>query len=137
IFVSLNERSRSDLAPDLLMMYKEGFKFLATGGTAEFLRSNGMECSTVNKVSEGRPNILDLLKNNEIDMIFNTPRGKAPKSDSNLIRQVALRYKIPIITTGSAIKAAVEGIIRMKNCSITVRALQDYHAEVKQHLLKK
>ena len=115
-------------------MAAAGFTLYATAGTSAFLRSHGIECKQVFKVSEGRPNILDMVKNNEIDLIFNTPKGKIPKHDSNSIRQVALRYKIPIITTGSAIKATVEGILRMRETgSFTVRALQDYHAEVAAH----
>jgi carbamoyl-phosphate synthase large subunit len=131
IFISLNERSRADLVDDIKLLETNGFTIVATTGTADFLTANGIKCSVIHKVSEGRPNVLDLVKNNEIQLIFNTPKGKIPKSDSNSIRQVAIRYHIPIITTGAAIKAAVEGILRMKKSNtIQVRAIQDYHKEV-------
>lgn len=132
IFVSFKPSSRSELIESMRIMYENGFKIIATSGTAEFLNQNGIKCSVVFKVSEGRPNIIDLVKNNEIDLIFNTPRGYVPKQDDNSIRQVALKYNVPIITTGAAIRAAVEGITRMKNNNrINVRTIQEYHSELK------
>jgi len=132
IFVSFKPSSRLELMEAMKTLFENNFKIIATSGTADFLNENGILCDTVYKVSEGRPNIIDLVKNKEIDLIFNTPRGYMPKKDDNSIRQVALRYNIPIITTGAAIRAAVEGIIRMKSDNnMSVRSLQEYHEELK------
>jgi carbamoyl-phosphate synthase large subunit len=131
IFVSINDKSKEELFPELEMLVQKGFNLVATEGTAQYLNNKGVKCEIVHKVNEGRPNILDMVKNEEIQLILNTPKGKIPKHDSNSIRQVAVKYHIPIVTTGSAIKAAVEGIIRMKeNNDVTVCSIQEYHNEV-------
>ncbi|MBN1500800.1 MAG: carbamoyl-phosphate synthase large subunit [Spirochaetes bacterium] len=132
IFVSFNDRSKDELNEEMKKLLGLGFKLVATSGTAKYLKDNDIECIEVFKVHEGRPNILDMVKNGEINLIFNTPRGKIPKTDSNSIRQVAVRHRIPIITTGSAIKAAVLGIERMvKNNNVSVKSIQEYHGGVK------
>jgi carbamoyl-phosphate synthase large subunit len=131
IFVSLNDVTKEQLIPEIKMLHKSGFTLVGTEGTARFFKEKGITCEIVYKVSEGRPNIVDLVKNGDISMIFNTPVGKGPKEDQNAIRQAAIRYKIPLVTTVSAIKAAVEVVIRMqKNDAITVRSIQEYHKEV-------
>jgi len=104
-----------------------GFKIYATKGTGKVLVNNGIEVQFINKVSEGRPHIVDMIKNNEIHFIINTPGGKDTKADGVLIRSGAVQYKIPYTTTLSGAQAVVNAIDVMKRGSISVRALQDYY----------
>ncbi|MDA3899250.1 MAG: carbamoyl-phosphate synthase large subunit [Spirochaetes bacterium] len=129
VFVSLNRASRDDIIDDIRKISAAGYSIAATSGTARYLKESGIECISVSKVDEGRPDILDLVKNGDIDVIFNTPAGVRSKQDSNSIRQVAVRYKIPIVTTVPAIKAAVDGMMHMKSDdTVNVKPIQQYHS---------
>ncbi|HDP80045.1 MAG TPA: carbamoyl phosphate synthase large subunit, partial [Spirochaetes bacterium] len=131
IFLSINQRSKEALLPEMKQLHESGYRLVATEGTARFMNDRGIACERVFKVSEGRPNITDLIKNGEIHLVVNTPTGKIPKHDAFTIRQSALRYRVPIITNISAAKAAVQGLLEVKkNRDITVRSLQEYHEEV-------
>jgi carbamoyl-phosphate synthase large subunit len=131
IFLSINQRSKEELLEEMRLLHKEGFKLIATEGTAAFLNEHGIPCERVFKVSEGRPNVVDIIKNKQVDLIINTPTGKRPKEDAYTIRQAAVRYRVPIITTLAAAKAAVQGIISMKKAGqFTVKPVQEYHKEV-------
>ena len=132
LFLSINRRSKVELLEEMRALHQEGgFEFVATEGTAAFLNEHDIPCERVYKVSEGRPNIIDLVKNNEIDLIINTPTGKITRYDAFTIRQAAVRYHVPIITTISAAKAAVRGLIEVKRRNeLSVRSIQEYHAEV-------
>jgi carbamoyl-phosphate synthase large subunit len=132
IFISFTDETKKMVMPDMKLLVENGFSLVGTEGTARFFVDNGIPCETVYKVSEGRPNIVDLVKNGDICMILNTPTGKGSRADQNAIRQAAIRFHLPLVTTPSAIRAAVEGIIRMKNdTTVTVRSIQEYHSEVK------
>jgi carbamoyl-phosphate synthase large subunit len=132
IFVSFNDNTKKLVLPEMKQLVDGGFSLVATEGTARYFSEKGIPCDKIYKVSEGRPNILDLVKNGDICLILNTPTGKGPRTDQNSIRQAAIRYHLPLVTTVSAIRAAVEGIVRMqKSGEVTVRSLQEYHAEVK------
>ena len=131
IFLSINPVSKESLLPEMRLLHEHGFRLVATEGTARFLNEHGIHCERVYKVSEGRPNIIDLVKNDEIDLIINTPTGKIPKHDAFSIRQAALRFRVPIITTIAGAKAAVQGLLEVKkNRDLSVRSIQEYHAEV-------
>ncbi|OPY72361.1 MAG: Carbamoyl-phosphate synthase large chain [Syntrophorhabdus sp. PtaU1.Bin002] len=104
-----------------------GFGILATRGTGKVLANNGIAVKFVNKVSEGRPHIADMIKNDEINLIINTPSGRNPKLDEVLIRASAVQYKIPYTTTISGAQAVVNAIESMKQGSLKVKALQDYY----------
>ncbi len=131
IFLSINPHSKEALLPEMKLLHELGFRMVATEGTALFLNNHGIPCERVFKVSEGRPNITDLIKNGEVNLIINTPTGKIPKYDAFSIRQAALRYRMPIITTVSAAKSAVQGLLEVrKGNDISVRTIQEYHAEV-------
>lgn len=108
-------------ARDLTAM---GFRLVATRGTAEFLRGAGVETELVNKVYEGRPNIVDRLKNGEIAMVLNTTEGKQAIADSREIRAVALNDKIAYFTTAAGSIAAVAAIKSRGEGEIGVRSLQ-------------
>ncbi len=130
VFLSINPVSKDELLEDVRLLHGSGFRLVATEGTALYFNDHGIPCERVFKLSEGRPNIIDLIKNGEIHLIINTPTGKIPKYDAFTIRQAALRYHVPIITTISAAKAAVQGLLEVrKNREITVRSLQEYHKE--------
>jgi carbamoyl-phosphate synthase large subunit len=107
-----------------------GFKILSTGGTKKFLEENGIPATLVLKVHEGRPNIVDAIKNGEIDLLVNTPAGRLSEYDDSYIRKNAIRYKIPYITTTSAALSATKGIKDRQNGAYTVRSLQEYHASI-------
>jgi carbamoyl-phosphate synthase large subunit len=103
------------------------FKILATGGTKVFLEENGIQCDYIRKVHEGRPNIVDAIKNREIDLIINTPAGKTSENDDSYIRKNAIKYKVPYITTTSAALSSTRGIKERRNGAYMVKSLQEYH----------
>ena len=107
-----------------------GFRLLATDGTQKYLAQHGVEVTRILKLHEGRPNILDALKNGEIQLIVNTPAGKTGATDDSYIRKSAIRYRIPYITTVAAALAAGEGIAARRQGEWTVKSLQDYHAGI-------
>jgi carbamoyl-phosphate synthase large subunit len=105
-----------------------GFRIVATGGTYDALRRGGVEAHRIHKLGQGRPDVLDALKNGEIHLIVNTPVGKGAHTDEGRIRQEALGKRIPIITTLSGAAAAVNGIAALRHQAVPVLSLQEYHA---------
>jgi carbamoyl-phosphate synthase large subunit len=105
-----------------------GFRIVATGGTYDALRRGGVEAHRIHKLGQGRPDVLDALKNGEIHLIINTPIGKGAHTDEGRIRQEALGKRIPIITTLSGAAAAVNGIAALRHQAVPVQSLQEYHA---------
>jgi carbamoyl-phosphate synthase large subunit len=131
VLLSISSRYRDELLYEVRSLHESGFKFIATEGTAQYYNGLGIPCGQVHKVSEGRPNIIDLMKNKQIDMIINTPSGKVSKDDSYLIRQAGVRYHIPYMTTVQSARAAIRGLLEIKkNRDIVVRPIQEYHKEV-------
>jgi carbamoyl-phosphate synthase large subunit len=116
------------IAKDLAQM---SFKIIATEGTGDFLKENGIDCEYVKKLQEGRPNIVDLMKNREIQFVLNTPVGKQSAQDDSYIRKSAIKYKIPYFTTTDAGRAAAKGIKAARENRIEVKSIQEYHAGVK------
>ncbi|HOM41711.1 MAG TPA: hypothetical protein PK064_12450, partial [Bacteroidales bacterium] len=94
------------------------------------LESHGIPAKLVLKVHEGRPNIVDAIKNGEIDLLVNTPAGRLSEYDDSYIRKNAIRYKIPYITTTSAALSATNGIRERQNGQYKVKSLQEYHSEI-------
>ncbi len=127
IFLSVNERDKALLAPIAKQFADLGFELLATCGTANLLRNHGLNVETVLKVYEGRPNIVDLLKNREIALVVNTASGKLTAQDSKAIRQAALIYGIPYCTTLAGAKASARAIGAHRH-EIHVESLQEYYA---------
>ncbi len=105
-----------------------GFDIIATGGTHKFLLDNEVACEKVNKVLEGRPHIVDALKNNDVQLVINTTYGKKTVSDSQAIRRSALIEKVPYYTTIPGAIAAIDGILAYSAGNLDVRPLQDYLA---------
>jgi carbamoyl-phosphate synthase large subunit len=121
--------------PKVLEAAKEfsrmGFAIRATRGTQEYLAENGIESELILKLTEGRPNIDDAIKNGEIQLVINTPIGKASQYDDSYIRKAAIKYKLPYITTPAAASAAAKGIAALRRGRSGVKALQEYHADIK------
>jgi carbamoyl-phosphate synthase large subunit len=113
------------------MQFKElGFKIKATQGTRDFLALEGIESEVVLKMHEGRPNIIDYIKNGDIQLLVNTPSGKLSAHDDSYIRKAAIKYKVPYITTLPAAAAAVKGIAAYRGNKAEVRSLQSYHKDI-------
>ena len=110
-----------------------GYELLATGGTYSALHSNGVPVERVNKVGEGRPHIIDLVKNREIDFILNTPFGKQQRRDDESIRSASVSAGIPCLTTLAGIRAAVSALAALHRGPMSVRSLQEYHGELPQN----
>ena len=125
--------SKSD-RPAVLEVAKEfrrlGFKIRATNGTQKFLEEHGIESEPILKMHEGRPNIVDGIKNKEIQLVINTPSGKLSKYDDSYIRKTAIKFKIPYITTLAAAIAAAKGIDAYRQGKGCVRSLQSYHGDI-------
>jgi len=108
-----------------------GFNIKATQGTQQFLASQGVKSDLILKMHEGRPNIVDEIKNGEIQLVINTPSGKLSQYDDSYIRKTAIKYKVPYITTLAAAAAAAKGIAAYRQVKSGVKSLQSYHADIK------
>jgi carbamoyl-phosphate synthase large subunit len=129
VFFSVNDHDKSAVI-DLARRYKHlGFQIVATEGTANVLEGAGLSVERVFKVEEGRPNVVDLIKGDRIQMIVNTPRGQDAIFDEKAIRRAAVLARIPTITTIAAAQAAADGIAAVQRHHTTVYALQQLHAE--------
>jgi len=139
VLLTVADKDKKYLLPIAKRIQKLGFKIYATKGTSDFLKENGIENSTAQKISEGRPNISDMIKNKEIHLIINTPVGRVGKYDDSYIRMMAIQHKMPYITTLTAAEASIEGIEAMRESKIVPKSLQDYHKELekRQGCLKK
>ena len=127
VFISVNDKDKSNIVPIAKALFKMGFKIIATKGTSETLEKHRIKCFSVLKISEGRPNVLDMMKNGEINLIINTPEGSNARSDGYYLRTAAVMANIPSITTISAASAVIQGIHELKyNKEIKVKCMQDY-----------
>jgi carbamoyl-phosphate synthase large subunit len=127
VFVSMNERDKIAIVPVIKDFIDLGFKIVATSGTQKSLQENGIkDVELVLKLHEGRPHVIDSIKNNQIQLIINTPTGEESQTDAQLIRRMALDYRLPIITTISGAKATVAAIRSLQSEPLEVKALQDY-----------
>tara|TARA_B100000579_G_scaffold17297_1_gene12179 strand:- start:924 stop:2714 length:1791 start_codon:yes stop_codon:yes gene_type:complete len=126
VFISVSDNHKNasiDLAKRFIDL---GFKIISTSGTANSLKSAGLKVDIIHKLSEGRPNTIDLLKNNEIQLVINTPSGQTPREDEIKIRTTAVYTNTPIITTIGSAKAALDGIIALKEKGYGVKPLQEF-----------
>jgi carbamoyl-phosphate synthase large subunit len=127
VFISVKNRDKRAIIFIAKKLSDFGFHIVATRGTAKALSQNGIPVEIVNKVHEGRPNIVDLIKNRQIDLIINTTTGRRPKRDQVSIRAVAVDHSVPLITTISGAAASVHGIEALRQEEIQVKSLQEYH----------
>ena len=131
ILVSLSEKP-DDAADAVFALAKIGFKVLATEGTAKWLEDHGVKAQVIAKIGEGRPDCLDAIKNREVKLIINTPSGRRDsRADDSRIRQAAIKYRIPYLTTLAAVVAAAAGIRAARDGEGEVRSLQSYHAAIR------
>jgi carbamoyl-phosphate synthase large subunit len=129
VFISVTDHDKPQVA-DLAKRFVDlGFKLVATAGTADVLENTGLTVDRVYKVKEGRPNVVDLIKGEKIQLIINTPQGLEPWFDEKAIRRAAVTAHIPSITTLSAARAAAEGIAALQRGEVRVQALQRLHAK--------
>lgn len=132
VFISVKDRDKRQAVLIARELEELGFRILATKGTCSVLRRNGIKAYEVFKVSEGRPHVVDLIKNREIHLVINTPSGKRPRADEVIIRTTALNYGIPVVTTMAGAQATVEGIRALKQEGIRVMSIQEYHEWVRR-----
>ncbi len=128
VFVSMNDRDKPAIIPVVKDLVNLGFTIVATAGTRKVLREQGLPVDRIFKVHEGRPHILDAIKNREIQLILNTPTGELAQEDDRAIRRTALSYKIPTITTVAGARATAAALRALQQNPLEVKALQDYHA---------
>ncbi len=129
--ITVSEKDKMGVLEVARQFDKLGFKIKATNGTHRFLAEQGIDSEQILKMHEGRPNIVDGIKNNEIQLVINTPSGKLSKHDDSYIRKAAIKYKIPYITTLAAALAASRGIAANRSGHGSVKSLQDYHKDIK------
>jgi len=130
VLITVSQWDRPAVLDVAQEFYRLGFKIKATNGTHKFLAEHGIESDPILKMHEGRPNIVDGIKNKEIHLVINTPSGKLSKEDDSYIRKAAIRYKIPYITTLAAAIAAAKGIAAARQGKGSVRSLQSYHKDI-------
>ena len=131
ILMTIAEQDKLGIVETAREFDKLGFKIRATEGTCRFLAEKGIKTEPILKMHEGRPNIIDAIKNKEIQLIINTPSGKLSKYDDSYIRKAAIKYNLPYITTTAAAAAAVKGIAARRDGESPVKSLQNYHAGIK------
>jgi carbamoyl-phosphate synthase large subunit len=129
IYLSMREADKGAILPIARKLKSLGFKLMATGGTHKALAAAGIESERVNKIAEGRPNIIDRIKNRDVQLLINTPTTKGPRTDEGQIRAAAVLHKIPIITTITAAHAATDAIEATQKGDWGVTALQEYHGK--------
>jgi len=132
VLITVASKDRSDVLEAARGFSRLGFAIRATGGTRDYLAKNGVKSELISKLHEGRPNIDDAIKNGEIQLVINTPIGKASQYDDSYIRKAAIKYKVPYITTAAAASAAAKGIAAFKKGKSGVKSLQEYHADIKE-----
>ncbi len=125
-FLSVNDRDKKALVPVAKKLVRLGFSLLATQGTAQYLENHGLPVEKVHKVHEGHRHVVDVMIEQGIQLVVNTPLGRESYADDAVIRKTALKYDIPCITTLSGAMAAVEGIAASQAGELGVRSLQDY-----------
>lgn len=128
VFISVNDNDKTAVLKIARDLHQLGFTLTATAGTAAAFTAAGLPVTTVNKVSDGSPNIVDSVRAGDIALIINTPRGGKAHEDGSLIRGTAIAYGVPIITTLTGAMAAVQGIRSLRQKPLRVRSLQTHHA---------
>ena len=127
VFVSVRDRDKRAMVFIAKKLVDLGFELVATDGTAKALAKSGLEVGIIRKVNEGRPNILDSIKDGNIHLIINTPSGRIPREDEVKIRSFAIMHGVPCITTISGAQASVNGIEILSKKALDVTPLQAYH----------
>jgi carbamoyl-phosphate synthase large subunit len=132
VFISVRNKDKQAAVPVARKLKEMGFNIYATSGTASKLKDSGINIKVLPKIAEGRPNILDLMKDGKVQLVINTPSGRTPRQDEIKIRSHVILYNIPYTTTMSAAQATVSGIEELINKELKVKSLQKYHKELKR-----
>ena len=133
VLISVNRKDKAEVAEVAKIFAEDGFRILATGTTCDIIREAGIEAEKVKKLYEGRPNILDMITNGQIDLIVNSPVGKGSIHDDSYLRKAAIKAKIPYITTIAAARVTANGIRYMNEHSNgDVKSLQQLHGEISE-----
>ncbi len=128
--ITIADRDKPGILEPARLIKELGFKILATNGTHNFLKDNGIDSEPIKKIGHGRPDIVDEIKNEEIRIVINTPSGKESQEDDSYIRKAAIKYKVPYITTTAAALATAKGINARRKGAAHVKSLQEYHADI-------
>jgi carbamoyl-phosphate synthase large subunit len=129
VFLSVNDNDKARIVPIAESLHKLGYRMVATQGTADHLSRRGLPVKVVLKVSDGRPNVVDDIKNGNIDLIINTPLGQRARADEYSIGWTAIKYRVPLITTLSAAEAIVRGLRTSRQDPLNYQCLQEYYRQ--------
>jgi carbamoyl-phosphate synthase large subunit len=129
VFLSVRDSDKPVMVEPARQLVAMGFDVVTTPGMNAYLAERGIETRLVKKISEGRPNAVDLIKNHELSLIINTPTRKGINTDEGRLRATAVRFNVPIVTTAAAALAAVQAMAALRDGDWTVRALQDYYTD--------
>ncbi len=129
VFISVNDRDKPKIIEVARGFVEMGFELVATRGTCSYLKGHGIKATVVKKVYEGRPNVIDLIKNREVDLVINTSSGKLTAKDSSSLRRTTLLYNLPYTTTVAAARAMVHALKEINKRGYTVKSLQEYYGE--------
>jgi len=132
IVFSIKDKDKAHAVPLAKKLIEMGFGIIATKGTAAYLEERGLDVKVINKVAEGRPHIVDLIKNREVDFVVNTVTGAQAQRDSFSIRQSALQYGVPYTTTIAGAGAVVKAIEMLRSEKLSIRSIQEYHSDLKR-----
>jgi carbamoyl-phosphate synthase large subunit len=127
VYISVRDADKPEAVRVARLLHEQGFEIIATGGTFAALQQAGINARRVNKIAEGRPNIVDEIKNGRIQLMINTPTKKGPKTDEGRIRAMSVTHRVPIFTTMTAAHAAARAIAALRRTDWTVCPLQHYH----------
>ena len=127
VFISVKDSEKAAMLPVASQFNKIGFTIMSTSGTSAFLNENGIPNEGVTKVSMGRPNVVDAIKNGKVQLIINTGTGDTSKRDGYHIRRSALKFNIPYATTISGATAMSRGVTALRDKELTVKTIQAYH----------
>jgi carbamoyl-phosphate synthase large subunit len=131
VLFTIADRDKTAAIEPVRLFRDLGFRIMTTSGTHQFLKEHGLETEPVQKLAYGRPNLVDAIKNGEVQLLVNTPRGRESSHDTSEVRKTAIKYKIPYITTTAAAIAAAKGITARKEGAPKVRPLQEYHRNIR------
>ena len=132
VLFTIADRDKTAALEPVRLFRDMGFRIMATKGTHEFLNQKGIEAERVQKLGLGRPDLVDAIKNKEVQLLVNTPSGRRSAHDSSEVRKTAIKYKVPYITTTAAAIAAAKGIAARREGAPKVRPLQEYHDNIRQ-----
>lgn len=131
VLITVSDKDKPGIIEPARLFREMGFRIMATEGTHKFLLEYGISSEPILKLGHGRPNIVDAIKNKDVQLVINTPGGKAAKEDDSYIRKAAIKYKVLNITTVAATLAAAKGIAARKKGQAKVKSLQSYHEDIK------